>query len=92
MTVTVPAIGGTQLATGGGHVQAFVVVTTAGSADAVATLYDGTSTSGIPLATFSLAAVGPAMMPNSSFATGLFVNVVGTTAGSFNVTFAGDAG
>ncbi len=86
---TVNTLGGAQLATGGGHIAGPAAVKTAGSADNVATLYDGTSTSGTPLATFSLGSVGPAMMPNTNFATGLFIDVIGTTAGTVEIAYTG---
>lgn len=85
------ATGTAQLANGGGHIAAPPLVQSAGSADAICTLYDGTSTSGTPLATFSLASGGPAMMPNSGFSTGLFVSVTGTTAGTLQITYTGNA-
>ena len=84
-------LGGLALATGGGHVAAPPCVTTAGSADCVATLYDGASASGTPLATFSLAETGAAMMPNSGFTTGLFISASGTTAGVLEISYTGAA-
>ncbi|MGH7058237.1 MAG: hypothetical protein ACREFJ_04950 [Acetobacteraceae bacterium] len=88
---TIATIGSAQLANGGGHIAGAVVVKVAGSTDCVATLYDGTSTSGIPLAQFGCSSVGPASMCSSSFATGLFVNVIGTTAATFDVPYTGTA-
>lgn len=90
-TATLTTTGGLQLATGGGYIAAPLTVQAAGSADAVLTLYDGTSSSGIPLATFSLAAGGPLVMPNTCFGTGLFANVTGTTAGQVLIAFTGAA-
>lgn len=79
------------LATGGGCLAAPPAVRVAGSADSIAALYDGTSSSGTLLATFSLAAVGQAPMPNYSFVTGLYATVSGSTPGTFAVQYSGTA-
>ena len=73
----------TQVKTGGGVLLGLSVLT-AGSAWA-ATIYDGTSTAGLELATVALDAVGPIAFPPLRFVTGLFVVTAGTTAGSVKV-------
>jgi hypothetical protein len=80
-------LGGYQARTGGGSTSGPVVVKTAGSADAVATLYDGTSTSGRVLAVIPLSAAAVMGLPNSGFSAGLYIDVAGTSAASFEVAF-----
>lgn len=85
-TAVISATGGVQVRTGGG-VLGPVLVSEAGSADAVAAFYDGTSTSGQLIATASLGIAGPVAVPNYAFAAGLFINVTGTSAGTLRVSF-----
>jgi hypothetical protein len=80
-------LGGYQARTGGGSTSGPVVVKTAGSADAVATLYDGASTSGRVLAVVPPSRAGAMGMPNSGFSAGLYIDVAGTSAASFEVAF-----
>jgi hypothetical protein len=80
-------LGGFQARVGGGSTSGPVVVKTAGSADAVLTIYDGTDTSGRVLAVIPLSVAGVMGMPNSGFSTGLYIDVAGTSAASFEVAF-----
>lgn len=88
---TIDALGGLQLASGGGCLSGPGTVAAAGSSDCAATLYDGTDTTGKVIATFSLGDVGSVMLPNFAFAKGLFVNVTGTTPGTLQLIFNGNA-
>lgn len=67
-----------------------ISVNTAGSANATATVYDGTSASGELIGVFSLAAVGGPVLPPGGFAfsTGLFVVTAGDTPADITVGYA----
>src|ERR1700679_3698135 len=80
-------LGSFQLKTGGGCLTGSVNVKTAGSADAVIELFDGTSAEGQLIATIGFGSAGPWRIPNQTFATGLFVVASGTTAGAAQITF-----
>jgi hypothetical protein len=71
---------GTQVKTGGGVFLGFSVL--AGSSGWVATVYDGTSTSGKMIAVTSLSDAGPVEYTPIRFLNGLFIETVGTAPGS----------
>lgn len=81
-----------QLATGGGYIAAPLVVVTAGSADAVISLYDGTNASGKPLAVHTGSNVGHLPLPNVAYAKGLFAQISGTKAPRLLIAYTGNAG
>lgn len=81
-----------QLSTGGGYIAAPVVVVTAGSADSMIALYDGTNTSGKPLVVHSGNKTGPLPMANAAYSKGLFAQVSGTTAPRLQIAYTGNAG
>jgi hypothetical protein len=90
-SATISALGGIQISVGPGHVAAVPAVSAAGSTDAVATFFDGHDDTGAVIGLFSLSAVGPAGvgLGLANYSVGLFVNVIGTTPGTFTVTFTG---
>lgn len=83
----ITTLGSFQLKTAGGCLTGPVNVKTAGSADAVIQLFDGTSASGQLIATVGFGSAGPWRIPNQSFVNGLFVVASGTTAGTAQITF-----
>ena len=90
-SATVNAIGGLQLATGGGCFVGPAVIKAAGSADCTARLYDGTDASGRQVGEFSLGNTGPVMGASICFAEGLFIEMTGTDPGTLQLIFSGNA-
>lgn len=87
---TIDALGGMLLCSGGGNIASPPVVTVAGSSDCVLTLFNGTSNSATPIASFPVTVVGQITMPTSSF-TALYAELSGTTAPTVQVEFTGNA-
>lgn len=77
----------TQVKTGAGTFLGLTINT--GQAGATATVYDGTSSAGTKLGTYSLAAQGVLSFPGGGipFATGLFVVTAGGTPADITVTY-----